>query len=273
MEKTHIISYKPDYHNPTKESLFRTLYFPKPSAKSIKIPKWTFRAPNVQFPETDEAFQNLLLSHQEDIKKLHAIPNIDTFIRKAFHFIKKYMGITFPIELKIIDDECCRYEVHSNTLFISRNYTRCEEKQDWGCVPWKWDKAEIFWLIIHELNHRLQRKECLMNSDSLSQELRALIKETNPQLIAYVDSHYPKNSPKSLYNKKARKYSHNFIHYQTPLNKDWQRWNWQQIKKYAMQPIESESFWREIIVTNTYRDIVGELQKHYWWREELLKSA
>lgn len=211
---------------------------------NIIIPSGNFAAPNEFFAETDESFRNIVTDNIEKIRKLNNIWNIDIFIQESFSFLKEKMDLNPDIQLQITDNDNY-YDVKTNTVYISRNWTWVEKKH----VQWQWDKSEIFWWLAHELNHYLQRKEFILNLDQDSNYrvkcLNFLENDPNAKAnIEYILNNYPDNLDLQQYFEKAQKYWENRSSYVNP-EIDYQ--------SYKNQTVEAESFRRWDIISKEFR--------------------
>lgn len=230
----------------------------------IRIPATKLEAPNEKFAETDESFREIVTKNQEKIKELNEIQDMDEFIRQSFEYIKWEMWLNPNITLKITDDDN-HYNVKENTVYISRNRTWVETEH----VQWKWDKAEIFWGLVHELNHYLQRKEFILNFDQDSKYRAWVINylQKYPQAnenIKYIIANYPDNIELQEAFEKAKKYWENLEHYIDSHYKNWKLKKGKAYDKYKNQLVEEESFRRWDLVVEEYRRIINQESKNEW---------
>lgn len=221
----------------------------------LNIPKWKFRAPNLRFAESDESYREIVTQNVERIKELDRIEDIDEFIKQSFEFIKFEIGLNPNIQLRITENDN-HYDVVENTVYISRNWAGHTLKH----VKWKWDKAEIFWWLVHEFNHYLQRKEFILNLDWDSPYRVWVINflQQSPQAhenIRYILSHYADNLEFQELFEKAKVYGKNREYYiSEKIDKDQVVTNY---VEYRKQPVEAESFRRGDMVVEEYRKVVG----------------
>ena len=251
--------------------------------KSLYIPKWKFSAPNKIFAETDESFRKIVSKHPYKIIELNKIQDIDEFIRQSFEYIKWEMWIDDEwLRLKIINKESVDnwednlYSMETNQVTISKDRAWHTLKH----IKWKWDRAEIFGAIVHELNHYLQNKEIVLSIEDFRdacicildwwtpkiqkeiinekswKKVKILIDMPNAMKDMIVNSYmrYEDNFDGELYLKKAQKYKDNFDHYIEPIKDE------NQIvinySEYKWQFVEDESFRRWDMVTEEYRKVI-----------------
>lgn len=220
-----------------------------------QIPKWRFCAPNSKFAETDESFKEIVTKNPEKIRELDKIDDMDEFIRQSFDFIKWEMGLNPDIELMITDDDNY-YNVIENSVNISRNWAWHVLKH----VRGHWDKAEIFWWIVHEFNHYLQRKEFILNFDVDSPYRNKIINELRKSSrgyknIEYIVEHYLDNMESREKILKAKKYGENRERYVLP--KIDEKWNVVNYWEYKWQLVEFESFKRWDMIVEEYRKAIS----------------
>ena len=224
-----------------------------------QIPVWKFRAPNEIFAETDESFKEIVTKNFEKIRKLNKIQDMDEFIRQSFEYIKWKMWLNPNITLKITDDDN-HYSVKENTVYMSRNRAGHKLKN----IKWKWDKAEIFWWIVHELNHYLQRKEFILNFDQDSQYRAWVINylQEYPQAkenLEYIIANYSDNIELQEEFEKAKAYWDSRQHYIPPeIDENWVVANY---NEYKWQTVEEESFRRWDFVVEEYKKTVNKREK------------
>ena len=246
-----------------------------------QIPRWKFAAPNSAFAETDEAFRSIITDNQDKIIELNEIENIDEFCYQSFEFIKKQMWIeNFSVKLVITDDDNC-YNHTDNSVHISRNRAWLTKKH----IPWWWDKSEIFAWIVHEMVHRLEHKEIILNAQAEDEKVAIHWREnktrfdfidewisagnTTPENVDEIltKSDYWENQPGSKEFKKAEKYANNWIRwYKSPFYKKWKRkgqtkkGKW--YEKYRRQPVETRAMRIGEMMAREYRKAIASSKKH-----------
>jgi len=216
---------------------------------------WIFETVNEFFDETDTAFEHIVTDHIQEIRELDKIQDIDEFIDKSFAFLKKIMHIDPNMEREITDDNN-EYSLLENKVYISRNRAWHTLKH----VPWKWNKAEIFWWLAHELNHYLQRKAVILNLWEQDMYWAQIINqlqesETWQKTLQYILGNYELNEEWSINFSQALKYSQSREHYIPPKIAD--NHVVENYNEYKGQPVEEESFRRWNIVTEAYKQAIN----------------
>lgn len=216
---------------------------------------WIFETVNEFFDETDKAFEHIVTDHIQEIRELDKIQDIDEFIDKSFAFLKKIMHIDPNMDREITDDNN-EYSLLENKVYISRNRAWHTLKH----VPWKWNKAEIFWWLAHELNHYLQRKAVILNLWEQDMYWAQIINklqesETWQKTLQYILENYELNEEWSINFSQALKYSQSREHYILPKIAD--NHVVENYNEYKGQPVEEESFRRWNIVTEAYKQAIN----------------
>ena len=246
----------------------------------IKIPAAKLEAPNEKFAETDESFREIVTKNQEKIKELNEIQDIDEFIRQSFEFIKWEMWIDDGwLSIRIIgksdvdNKENNQYSVEENQITISRDWAWHTLKH----IEWKWNKAEIFWCIVHELNHYLQTKEIILSNEWFRDACLIILDWWTPKISSKIQNEstweieettkdmpepmknmvlntymkYNNNFDNEQYLKKAKVYEENYNNYIEPIkDKNNVVINY---NEYKWQPVEEESFRRWDLVVEEYK--------------------
>ena len=251
-------------------------YLSKTENKSgINIPPGRFAAENAKFPETDEAFVNIIKNRKEDFLTLSKIEDTDEFIRKGAELILSEMGLEgAPIKIEITDN-LNEFSMSEATLRISRNWTGS------GHVAGKGDRAEILGGIAHEMNHFLQNKEIYLNamlrSDDFKYNLELTDECENLMLWSLgaddagsAKFPYPLEQPDYNFDR-ANKYMENFLNYVEPYKmeeidgkkvyvKD-ENGNYviddEAFEAYQRQLVEAESNRRGDIVKDEYKKLIN----------------
>ena len=251
-------------------------YLSKTENKSgINIPPGRFAAENAKFPETDEAFVNIVKNRKEDFLTLSKIEDTDEFIRKGAELILSEMGLEgAPIKIEITDN-LNEFSMSEATLRISRNWTGS------GHVAGKGDRAEILGGIAHEMNHFLQNKEIYLNamlrSDDFKYNLELTDECENLMLWSLgaddagsAKFPYPLEQPDYNFDR-ANKYMENFLNYVEPYkmeeidgkkvyvkdeNGDYVIDD-EAFEEYQRQLVEAESNRRGDIVKDEYKKLIN----------------
>ena len=247
--------------------------------ETLQVPKWTLAASNSVFDETDKAFRSIITQNRDKIIELNEIDDIDEFCRQSFEFIKKQMWIeNFSLKLVITDDDNC-YDNSDNSIHISRNRAWPGKKN----ILWGWDKAEIFAWIVHEMVHRLEHKEIILNVRAGDEKVEIEWQE-NETWLSFVQkwiragnttwenvddifekSDYDGNESWTEEFKKAQEFANNWIHYKSPFYEEWEKM-WQtktgeEYEEYKEQPVEARAFRIGEMMANEYRKAIGKRKK------------
>ena len=251
-------------------------YLSKTENKSgINIPPGRFAAENAKFPETDEAFVNIIKNRKEDFLTLSKIEDTDEFIRKGAELILSEMGLEgAPIKIEITDN-LNEFSMSEATLRISRNWTGS------GHVAGKGDRAEILGGIAHEMNHFLQNKEIYLNAMLREDEFKynlAMSDECQNLMLWVLGADdtgsakfpYPQEQPDYNFDK-ANEYMESFLNYIEPYKIQDSNGkmayaqdkngnyviNDEAFEAYQRQLVEAESIRRGDIVRDEYKKLIN----------------